>query len=169
MANPVPLLVFHTTENTTAYSLIQLRTWKLSLNCFVCFHAFVLLLFNPPIYSIIKIDSKPAHISKLCWLISHTSKIILKILQARLQQCVNRELSDVQAGFRKSTCTREQIANICWIIEKAREFQQSIYFFTDYTKAFDCVDHNKLWTILKKMGIPDHFTYVLRNLCRSQE
>ena len=98
-------------------------------------------------------------------LISHTSKIKLKILQARLQQYVNRELPDVQAGFRKGRGTRDQIANICLIIEKAREFQKNIYLcFTDYAKAFDCVDHNKLWKILKEMGIPEHLTCLLRNL-----
>ena len=86
-------------------------------------------------------------------LISHPSKIMLKILQARLQQYVNHELPDVQAGFRKGRGTRNQISNIFWVIEKAREFQKNIYFcFIDYTKAFDCVDHNKLWTILKEMG-----------------
>ena len=90
-------------------------------------------------------------------LISHASKVVLKILQARLQQYVNRELPDVQAGFRKGRGTRDQIANIRWIIEKAREFQKNISFcFIDYAKAFDCVDHNKLWKILKEMGIPDH-------------
>ena len=82
---------------------------------------------------------------------------MLKILQARLQQYMNRELLDVQAGFRKGRGTRDQIANICWIIEKAREFQKHICF-VDYAKAFDCVDHNKLWKILKEMGIPDHLT-----------
>ena len=88
---------------------------------------------------------------------------MLKILQARLQQYLNRELPDVQAGFRKGRGTRDQIANICWIIKKAREFQKNIYFsFTDYANAFDCVDHNKLWTILKEMGIPDHLTCLLR-------
>ena len=88
-------------------------------------------------------------------LISHTSKVMLKILQARLPQYVNRELPDVQAGFRKGRGTRDQIANIRWIIEKAREYQKNIYFcFIDYTKAFDCVDHNKLWKILKEMGVP---------------
>ena len=92
-------------------------------------------------------------------LISHASKVMFKILQARLQQYVSHEIPDVQAGFRKSRGTREQIANICWIIEKAREFQKSIYFcFIDYAKSFDCVDHNKLWTTLKEMGIPDHLT-----------
>ena len=97
-------------------------------------------------------------------LISHASKVMLKILQARLQQFVNHELQDVQAGFRKGRGTRDQIANICWIMEKAREFQKSIYFcFTDSAKAFDCVDHNKLWKILKEMGIPDHLTCLLRN------
>ena len=84
---------------------------------------------------------------------------MLKILQARLQQYVNRELPDVQAGFRKGRGTRDQIANICWIIKKAREFQKNIYFcFIDYAKTFDCVDHNKLWKILKEMGISDHLT-----------
>ena len=105
-------------------------------------------------------------------LISHTSKVMLKILQARLQQYMNCELElpDVQAGFRKGRGTREQIANICWIIEKAREFQKNIYFcFIDYAKAFDCADHNKLWKILKKMGIPDHLTCLLRNLYAGQE
>ena len=95
---------------------------------------------------------------------------MLKILQARLQQYVNCELPDVQAGFRKGRGTRDQIANICWIMEKAREFQKSIYFcFIDYAKAFDCVDHNQLWKILKEMGIPDHLTCPLRNLYASQE
>ena len=90
-------------------------------------------------------------------LISHASKVMLTILQARLQQYVNCKLPDVQAGFRKSRGTRDQIANICWIIEKARELQKNIYFcFMDYAKAFDCVDHNKLWKILKEMGIPHH-------------
>ena len=99
-------------------------------------------------------------------LISHTSKVMLKIHQARLQQYVNHELPDCQAGFRRGRGTRDQIANICWIMEKAREFQKNIYFcFTEYTKAFDCVDHNKLWKILwKEMGILDHLTCLLRNL-----
>ena len=96
-------------------------------------------------------------------LISHTSKIMLKILQARLQQYMNQELPDVQAGFRKGRGIRDQIANICWIIEKAREFQKNIGFI-DYTKAFDCLDHDKLWNILQEMGIPDHLTCLLRNL-----
>ena len=95
---------------------------------------------------------------------------MLKILQARLQQYVNQELPDVQTGFRKGRGTRDQIANIHWIIEKAREFQKSIYFcFIDYSKAFHCVDHNKLWKILKELGIPDHLTCLLRNLYASQE
>ena len=94
---------------------------------------------------------------------------MLKILQARLQQYVNRELPDVQAGFRKGRGT-SQIGNICQIMEKAREFQKNIYFcFIDYAKAFDCVDHNKLWKTLKEMGIPDHLTYLLRNLYAGQE
>ena len=90
---------------------------------------------------------------------------MLKILQARLQQYVNRELPDVQAGFRKGRGTRNQIANICSIIKKAREFQKNIYFcFIDYAKAFDCVDHSRLWKVLKEMGIPEHLTSLLRNL-----
>ena len=94
---------------------------------------------------------------------------MLKILQARLQQYVNRELPDVQAGFRKGRGTRDQIANICWIMEKAREFQKNIYFcFIEYAKAFDSVDHNKLWKI-QEMGIPDHLTCLLRNLYTGQE
>ena len=95
---------------------------------------------------------------------------MLKVLQSRLQQYVNCELPDVQAGFRKGRRTRDQIANIHWIIEKAKEFQKNIYFcFTDYTKAFDCMDHNKLWKILQEMGIPDHLTCLLRNLYAGQE
>ena len=95
---------------------------------------------------------------------------MLKILQARHQQYVNRELPDVQAGFRKGRATRDQIANIRWIMEKAREFQKSIYFcFIDYAKAFDCVDHNKPWKILQEMGIPDHLICLLRNLYAGQE
>ena len=103
-------------------------------------------------------------------LISHAIKVMLKILQGRLQQYMNRELSDLQAEFRKGRGTRDQVSNIHWIIEKAREFQKNIYFcFTDYATAFDCVDHNKLWEILKEMGIPDHLTCLLRNLCAGQE
>ena len=103
-------------------------------------------------------------------LMSHASKVMLKIFQARLQQYVNCELPDVQAGFRKGRGTKDQIANIRWIIEKAREFQKNIYFcFIDYAKAFDCVDHNKLWKILKGMGIPDHLTCFLRYLYAGQE
>ena len=95
---------------------------------------------------------------------------MLKILQARLQQYVNRELSDFQAEFRKGRGTRDQITTIGWIIEKARQFQKNIYFcFIDYVKAFDCVDHNKLWKILKEMGIPDHLTCLRRNLYAGQE
>ena len=103
-------------------------------------------------------------------LISHTSKVMLKILQARLQQYVNHKLPNVQDGFRRGRGSRNQIANICWVIEKARGFQKNIYFcFLDYAKAFDCVDHNKLWKILKEMGIPDHLTCLLRNLYAGQE
>ena len=95
---------------------------------------------------------------------------MLKILQARLQQHMNHELPDVQAGFRKGRGTRDQIANICWITEKEREFQKNIYFcFIDCAKAFDCVAHNKLWKILQEMGIPDHLTCLLRNLYAGQE
>ena len=98
--------------------------------------------------------------------ISHTTKVMLKVLQVRVQQYVNREISDVQARLRKERGTRDQIASIHWIIEKAREFQKNIYFsFIDYAKGFDCVDHNKLWKTLKEMGIPDHLTCLLRNLC----
>ena len=95
---------------------------------------------------------------------------MLKILQARLQQYVKRELPDVQAGFRKGKGTRDQVANICWIIEKAREFQKNICFcFIEYAKAFNCVDHSKLWKILKEIGIPDHLTCLFRNLYAGQE
>ena len=102
--------------------------------------------------------------------ISHASKVMLKILQARLQQYVNCELPDVQAEFRKGRGTRDQIVNICWIIKKAKEFQKNIYFcFIDYAKAFVCVDHNKLWKFLQEMGIPDHLTCLLRNPYAGQE
>ena len=103
-------------------------------------------------------------------LISHASKVMLKILLARLQQYMNWELPDVQIGIRKGRGTRDQTANIHWIIEKAREFLKNIYFcFIDYTKAFDCVDHNKLWKFLKEIGIPDHITCLLRNLYAGQK
>ena len=102
---------------------------------------------------------------------SHTSKVMLKILQAKLQQYMNCDLPDVQAGFRKGRGTRDQIANICWIIEKGREFKKNIYFcFIDYSKVFSivCVDDNKLWKILQEVGIPDHLTCLLRNLYAGQ-
>ena len=103
-------------------------------------------------------------------LISHARKVMLNILQARPQQYINQELPSVHAGFRKSRRTRDQIANICQIMKKAREFQKNIHFcFIDYMKAFDCVDHNKLWKILKELGIPDHFICFLRNLYVGQE
>ena len=103
-------------------------------------------------------------------LISHVSTVMLKILQVRLQQYVNWELPDVQAGFRKGRGNRDQIANIHWIIEKARDFQKSIYFcFIDCTKPFYCVDHNKLWKTVKEMGLPKHPIYLLRNLYAGQE
>ena len=98
-------------------------------------------------------------------LISYASKVMLNILQARIQQYMNQELPDVQAGFKKGRGIRDQIANIRWIIEKAREFQKNIYFcFIDYAKDFDCMDHHKLWIILKEMGIPDHLTCLLKDL-----
>ena len=103
-------------------------------------------------------------------LISHTSKAMLKILQARRQQYVNHELPDVQTGFRKHRGTSDQVANICGIIKKARELQKNVYFcLINYAKAFDCVDHNKLWKILLQMGIPDHLTCLLRSLYAGQE
>ena len=103
-------------------------------------------------------------------LISHASKVMLKILQARLQQYVNQELPDVQAGFRKSRGIRDQIANIFWIMEKAREFQKIIYFcFINYAKAFNYVDHDKLWNIIQEMGLPDHCTWLQRNVHAGQE
>ena len=102
-------------------------------------------------------------------LISHISKVMLKNFQARLQQYVNCELPDVQAGFRKGRGTRDQIANINWIIEKAREFQKNIFCSIDYAKAFNCGNYGKLWKILKEMGIPDHLICLLRNLYTSQE
>ena len=95
---------------------------------------------------------------------------MIKILQARLQQYMNRELPDIQTGFRKGRGTRDQIANICWIIDNSREFQKNIYFcFIDYIKAFNCLDHNKLWKILQEMGIPDNLTCLLRKLYAGQE
>ena len=103
-------------------------------------------------------------------LISHANKLMLKILQGGLQQYMNRELPDIQAGFRKGRGTKDQIANICWIIENTREFQKKhLLCFIDYAKTFDYVDHNKLWKILKEMEIPDHLTYLLRNLYAGQE
>ena len=101
---------------------------------------------------------------------SHSSKVMLKILQARLQQYVNHELPDVQVAFKKGRGARDQIANILWIIKKVKEFHKNISFwFIDYAKAFDCADHNKLWKILQEMGIPDHLTCLLRNLYAGQE
>ena len=116
--------------------------------------------------------SNPKECSNYCTtaLISHASKVMLKIPHARLQQYVNRELPDLQVGFRKGRVTRDQITNICWIIKKPRDCQKDIYFcFTDYAKAFDCVDHDKLWKILQDMGIPDHLICLLRNLYSGQE
>ena len=102
-------------------------------------------------------------------LIRHSSKVMLKIHQDRLQQYVNQELPNVQAQFQRGRGTRDQIANIRWIMEKARESHKNIYCFIDYTKAFDCMHHNKLWKILKEMGIPNHHTCLLRNLYADQE
>ena len=119
----------------------------------------------------VSFHSNPKECSNYCTtaLISYASKVMFKILQARLQQYLNHELPDFQAGFRKGRGTRDQIANICWIMEKAREFQKYIYFcFIDYVKAFDCVDHNKLWKILKEMGIADHLTCLMRNVYEGQ-
>ena len=117
-----------------------------------------------------KDNSKECSNNRTIALISHASKVMLKILQARLQQYVNREIPDVQAGFRKGGGARDQIANILWIMEKAREFQINIYFcFIDYVKASDCVVHNKLWKIPKEMRILDHLTCLLRNLYAGQE
>ena len=121
-----------------------------------------------------KVNVKECSNYRTIALILHASKVTLKILQARLQQCVNWELPDVQAEFRKGRGTRDQIANICWIIEKAREFQKNIYvcFIVSLylcAKAFDCVDHNKLWKILQEMRIPNHLTCLLRNLYAGQE
>ena len=117
-----------------------------------------------------KVNAKEYSNYRTIALISHTSKVMFKILQVRLQQYMNHELPDVRAGFRKGSFRRDQIANICWIIEKVREFQKFIYFcFIDYAKALDCVDHNKLWKILKEMGISGHLTCLLRNLYAGQE
>ena len=117
-----------------------------------------------------KDNAKECSNYRIMALISHARKVVPKILQARLQQYMNCEFPDVQACFRKGRGTRDQIANIHWIIEKAREFQKDIYFcFIGYAKAFDCVDHNKLWKILQEMGIPDHLTCLLRNLYTGQE
>ena len=131
-------------------------------------------LNRPPLLSLRDLvptkKGNPKECSNYCTmaLISHANKVMLKILQTRLQQYMNWELPDVQAGFRKGRGTSNQIANICWIIKKAREFQKNIYFcFIFYAKAFDFVDHNKLWKILKDMGIPDHLTWLLKPVCKS--
>ena len=125
-------------------------------------------LSNGPGLEKVSFHSNPKECSNYCpiVLISHASKVMLKILQARLQQYTNHKLPDVQAGFRKGRRTWDEIANIRWIIKKATKFQKNIYFcFIDYAKAFDYVDHNKLWKILKEMGIPDYLTCLLWNLC----
>ena len=122
------------------------------------------------INSYTKVNAKECSKYHTIALISHASKEMLKILQARLQQYMKHKLPDVQAGFRKGRGTRDQIANILWIMEKAREFQKNIYFCViDYAKAFDCVDHKKLWKILQETGIPDHLTCLLRNVYAGQE
>ena len=117
-------------------------------------------LYSPNAFQILKKgNAKECSNYRTIALISYASKVMLKILQARLQQYVNHEIPDVEAGFRKGRGTRDQIANIRWIMEKAKEFQKNIYFcLINYVKAFDCVDHNKLWKILREMGIPDHLT-----------
>ena len=136
----------------------------LSIHHICCFY----LLDEIPKYTVHPFYS--THGPKFGGIISNASKVMLKILQARLQQYVNRELPDVQAGFRKGRGTRDQIANIHWVIKKASKFQKNIYFcFIDYAKAFDCVDHSKLWKILREMGIPGQLTCLLRNLCAGQE
>ena len=143
---------------------------------FPLFSLFSCQVINKSIFPIITIylvvsnfdeNFKKSHFLEIS---SGASKVMLKILQASLQQYVNREFPDVQAGFRKSRGTRDQIVNICWIMEKAREFQKNIYFcFIDYARAFDCVDHNKLWKILKEMGIPEHLTCLVIKLYAGQE
>ena len=144
------------------FTLLQLCSDTWSIECSHLFNTIFVIWPLPVNFRIIY--------QLLIALISHASKVMLKILQARLQQYVNCELPDVQAGCRKGRGTRDQIANIHWIIEKAREFQKNIYFcFIDYAKAFDFVNHNKLWKILKEMGIPDHLTCLLRNLYAGQE
>ena len=129
--------------------------------------------WNRSVFIPIPKKGNPKECSSYCTiaLISQTSKVMLKIIPARLQQYVSWELPEVQAGFRKGRGSGDQIANICWIIEKAIEFQETIYFcFTDHAKAFDCVGHNKLWKILQEMGIADHLTCLLRNMyaCKSR-
>ena len=149
------------------------------MSCF-CIHSasiyFLVEAFNPFTFNVIFIQipkkGNAKQYSNYCTiaLVSHASKVMLKILQTRLQQYVNWELPDIQAGFRKGRGTRDQIANIHWIIKKGRELQKNIYFFfIDYVKAFDCVDHSKLWKILQEMGISDHLTCLLRNLYAGQE
>ena len=127
--------------------------------------------WKTPVFTIIqKSNAKECSNYHTTAFISQASKVMLKILQVRLQQYMNRELSDVQARFRKGRGIRDQIANIRWVTEKAREFQKNLYFcFIDYAKAFDCVDHNKLWKILKEMGILEHLSCLLRNLYAGQE
>ena len=136
---------------------------------YICFDAVLIKrLFSSSLSAIRVVSSACSNYNTIA-LISHANKVMLKILQARLQQYMNWEIPDVQDGFRKGRGTRDQIANIHWIIEKARKFQKIFYFiFSDYTEAFDCVDHNKLWKILQEMEIPGHLSCLLRNLCRSR-
>ena len=164
----VHILILHSIQ----YSI--LLNWELE-------HCYLEYIIESDIYQILKYwgpfipvpkkgNAKECSYYRTIALISHASKIMLKILQDRLQQYVKCELPDVQAGFRKGRGSRDQNDNICWITEKARAFQKNIYFcFIDYAKAFDCVDHNKLWKILKEMGIPDHLTCFLRYLYAGQE
>ena len=143
------------------------QNWKSQFSFFFFFFFFGKVNFIP-----IPKKGNAKECSNYCTtaLISHANKVMLKILQAKLPQYMNQKLSDVQAGFRKGRRTRDQIAKICWIIEKSREFQKNICFcFIDYAKAFDCVDHNKLWKLLQEMGIPDHLTCLPINLYAGQE
>ena len=160
--SPIPGILQARILEWLAISFSKAWKWKVKVKSFSC----VRLLATPWTAAYAKECSNYHTIA----LISHTSKVILKILQARLQQYINWEIVYVQAGFRKGRGTRNQIASICWIIEKAREFQKNIYFcFIDYTKAFDCVDNNKLWKILQDVGLLDHLICLPRSLYTGQE
>ena len=156
-------------KRATVHQVVKSWTQLSTHTCKVFFYfSCELLLFTEPHAK--KRNAKECSNYHTIAFISHTSKVKLKILQARFQQYVNCDLPDIQAGFRKGRGTRDQIANIRWIIEKAREFQNNIYFcFIDYITAFDWVDRNKLWKILEEMGIPDHLTHLLKNLYAGQK